>query len=465
MRQRSWSRLAVARLLLAFPGTAGALEGAGRIEGDRPQLMVRTLLGLLALLVFAWIAGHPRVQEWERRARISQVVTAGFPFVLLGIVARHPAVGIVTDPALARMDALLAIALGSIGLAAGFRFDAKLLSALPEGAGRVVALATSIPFAAVLAFTGLALLSLSPGRPAQLLCDPAFVRDATILATAGTMTARTSTRLLTTAESANTLSNVIRIEEIAGVAGLALIGAYLRPPSLAGWQLPGTAWLLLTIGLGAVLGAVMYAMLEWTPARRPEFVVLTLGSVSFAAGVAASLNLSPVVTTFIAGVLLANFPGTYKARLGSALRRLERPVYLLFLFAIGALWEGSDWRGWILMPVFMATRLIGKRVAANVAAARAGPAFGAAQREALAVSPTGPLAIAIVVNAQLLYRGGSVSLIASTVIGGALLTEVAVQLVASGKISTLERRRFPRDASSARSSGESSACAASEKVG
>jgi hypothetical protein len=403
---------------------------------ERPAVVIKTILGLLALVGLAYLGGHPRVRGWEERLRISQVITAGFPFVVLGVVARQPAVGIVTEPVLAHLGTLLGIALGWIGLVAGFRFDARTFGDLPPGSARVVALATSIPFVFVLGLTGFALVALSGFEGVR---DATFVRDALILGTAGAMTARTSTRLLATAEEAGTLSRVIRIEELAGVAGLACVGAYFRPELGAGWQLPGTAWLLLTLGLGAAVGILTYAILQVTAPARAEFVVLTLGLVSFAAGVAACLRLSPVVVTFIAGVLLANFPGAYKARLAASLRRLERPVYLIFLFAIGAVWQSGDWRGWLLMPVFMATRLVGKRVGAN-AAARACESFGPQAREALAVSPVGPLAVAIVVNAQLLYPGGSISLIASAVIGGAILTEVLVQLVSHGKLSTIERR-------------------------
>jgi Kef-type K+ transport system membrane component KefB len=297
----------------------------------------------------------------------------------------------------------------------------------------------------VVGLTGISLLSLTGGLSGAALGDATVLRDALILGTAGAMTAKTSARLLRTTESANALARILRIEELAGVAGLAVIAAYFRPHEGA-WQLPGTAWLLLTLGLGATVGILSYAMLQFTKHERPEFVVLTLGSVSFAAGLAATLHLSPLVVTFIAGVLLANFPGAYHVRLGAALRRLERPVYLISLFAIGALWDVADWRGWLLVPVFMSTRLIGKRVGASLAARGTDSGIGLDEREALAVAPMAPLAIAIVVNAQLLYPGGSVSLIASAVIGGAILTEVVVQLVTHGGVSTLERRARARAA-------------------
>jgi hypothetical protein len=413
---------------------------------ERPEVVIKTILGLLGIVALAYLGGHARVRRWEEKLHVSQVITAGFPFVLLGIAARHPSVGVVTEPVLAEMNTLLGVALGWLGLVAGFRFDTRLVSGLPAGAARAVALATTIPFAFVVGLTGFALLSLTGGLSGSTIRDAATLRDALILGTAGAMTAKTSARLLRAAGSADLLSRVIRIEELAGVAGLAFVAAYFRPAVEGSWQLPGTAWLLLTLGLGVTVGIVTYAMLQCTKQGRPEFVVLALGSVSFAAGLAGSLHLSPVVVTFIAGVLLANFPGAYHGRLGAALRRLERPVYLASLFAIGALWDVADWRGWLLVPVFMATRLIGKRVGALAVARGSELGFGPAEREALAVSPMGPLAIAIVVNAQLLYPGDSVSLIASAVIGGAILTEVLVQLVSHGRLGTLERRARDRQA-------------------
>jgi len=437
--ERRTCRLLVALVTFAVPALARAAAGQGPAPAAAPELLVKTILALLGLIALAYLGGHPRVQGWEARLGVSQVVTAGFPFVLLGILARQPAIGIVTEPVLAQMGTLLGVALGWIGLVAGFRFDTRLISGLPAGAARAVALATSIPFAFVVGLTGIALLSLSGGFAAATT-DPGLVRDALILGTAGAMTAKTSARLLRTTEAAGLLARILRIEELAGVGGLAFVAAYFRAHAAGTWQLPGTAWLLLTVGLGATVGIVTYAMLQSTRPGRPEFVVLTLGSVCFAAGVAGQLRLSPIVVTFIAGLLLANVPGSYHVRLGAALRRLERPAYLLCLFTIGALWDVADWRGWLLIPVFTATRLIGKRVGANLAARGGELRFGPDEREALAVSPMGPLAIAIVVNAQLLYPGGSVSLIAPAVIGGAIVTEVVVQLVTRGKLATLERK-------------------------
>jgi Kef-type K+ transport system membrane component KefB len=419
------------------PSVAPVIEGRGPARtqppitaAERPYLVIRTIIGLLALMVLAYLGGHGRVLAWEKRLGISQVITAGFPFVLLGVLARNGNVGILSDPILAELSPLLRLGLGWIGFVAGIRFDTRMFQGLPARTLRIVTLSTVFPFALVVGASA-CLLYVFSERPLELH-NPVLLRDALILGTAGAMTAVTSTRPLGRAErgraeSGRVLSRVIRLEELAGVLGLLFVAAFFRPENQS-WQMPGTAWMLLTIGLGATAGLLIYAILQ----RRSEgadFLVLTLGSISFVAGAAGYLLLSSVVVAFIAGVLLANFPGGYHERLRDMLFRLERPIYLLSLFIIGALWRVDDWRGWVLMPVFMSLRLLGKWLGTALALAHAELGLDAEERRAIALPPLGSLAIAIVTNALLLYPGGSISLIVSAVIGGGVLTEVFEQLM------------------------------------
>jgi len=271
------------------------------------------------------------------------------------------------------------------------------------------------------------LLAFSGTAWSDSLQNPVFLRDALILATAGAMTARSAVRSLDAAGGEGIAARIIRIEELAGVLGLAFVAAFFREHGGGGsWHLPGMMWLLLTLGLGTALGLLFYTILVATP-KGPDFTTVALGAIAFAAGAAGYVHLSSVAVAFVAGVILANFPGTYQTRMREALSRLERPIYLLALFVIGALWNIGDWRGWVLMPVFMAARLGGKWLAATIAAGREHLPITAAESRSLVISPIGALAIAIVVNAQLLYPGGSISLVVSAVIGGGVLTELFVQ--------------------------------------
>lgn len=415
-----------------FQQPVARVEKTEAQSARQPLYVVRTIFGLLFLVVLAYLAGHPRVQRVERTLRISQVVTAGLPFLLLGAIASTPGIDIITPDVLGQISPVLRLGLGLIGFAIGFRFDVRFMSKLPEGALSIVLFGTLLPFTAIVTVSGLVLLG-TTGYSDATLRDPVFLRDAIILGCAGAMTAGTATLFLPRNAELQAavvrVVKIVRLEELFGLAGLAIVGAFFRPQgSAVTWQLPGTAWLLLTFGLGTVVGVIVYGILL----RRysgPEFVVLTLGSVTFAAGLSGYLLLSSVVVCFFVGVLLVNFPGQYKEPLKFVLRKIERPVYLLFLVVVGALFHASSWVGLLLLVVFVPMRLLGKWFGNQLALRSGRLDMGPEERKALVIAPIGPLAIAIVVNAQLLYPGGSIANIMTAVVGGALLTEGLLQVL------------------------------------
>jgi hypothetical protein len=212
-----------------------------------------------------------------------------------------------------------------------------------------------------------------------------------------------------------------------------VIAAYFRPQGTGvTWKLPGTAWVLVTLGAGIAVGIVTYVILLRRAATSAESVVLILGSIAFASGIAVTLRLSAVVVCFVAGLFLANFPGAFKERLSETLSLLERPIYLLFLLTVGAMWRVSDWRGWVLMAVFLVARAVGKYFGTWIGASATEVELARDARMALRIAPMGALSIAIVVNAELLYAGGSISWLVTAILGGAIVTEVLVQLVLRG---------------------------------
>lgn len=387
---------------------------------------IKAILGLVAIFGLAYLAGHPRVQAIEEKLRISQVMTAGLPFVLLGALAHLRQIGILSENVLWEVRPLLALGLGWIGFSIGFRFNAKMVESLPAASTRISVFTAAVPFISVLAACSL-MLVWAEHWPANAI----FFRDAMILATAGAMTAYSAPRLLEArGASGNTvdrITSIVELDQLAGVFGLMLVAAYFRPQgALVSWQLPGTAWLFLTIGMGATVGGVIYAALSRVEGG-PEFSLLVLGSICFVSGMASFLRLSPLVVCFIVGIILVNLPGGPKDQIREALTRMERPIYLLFLLVAGSLWDARQWQGWVLMLLFVGTRLLGKWLGVVLAERRTAAGLTQEERRSLIFSPIGALSIAIVVNAQDLYPDATVSWMVTAVIGGAILTEIIVQ--------------------------------------
>jgi hypothetical protein len=370
------------------------------------------------------LASHPKVRHrLEDTLGIRHAITSGIAFVLLGLLARHPAIGILDDEVLYDLTPLVHFALGWLGLIIGFQFDVRVLDRLPRGTATLVGLETLTPFLFVGA-TGAALM-LFFGRPWN---DATFVRDAIVLATAGAIAATgTSERAVpqdSHGEAADAMRAVESLDEIIAIAGLAVLGAFFRPLWVEfKWALPGTVWLILSLGVGLCLGLIVYALLAGR--RGSEFLALLLGSVALASGIAGYLFLSPLVVCFIAGSILVNLPGQHKQLCWAILMQLERPIYYLFFAIAGALWHVSDWRGWVLLPAFMLSRGIGYAVAKRLLGRQSTRVrvHESALRSTL-FPPISMVSIAIVMSAQVLYRDPAIPWIVTAVIGGAIVSEI-----------------------------------------
>jgi Kef-type K+ transport system membrane component KefB len=209
-----------------------------------------------------------------------------------------------------------------------------------------------------------------------------------------------------------------------------MVSAYFRPQgAVVAWQLPGTAWLFVTLGIGATMGIVIYATLTRIN-KGPQFTAVLLGAIAFTAGMASFLRLSTISVSFIAGAIVANLGGEWREPLRDLLVRLERPVYFVFLVIAGALWRPWEWQGWILMLVFVASRFSSKWLAAALLEKFWIRDLTLAERRTLIGAPVGALSVAIVVSAQDLFSGPTVAWIVTAVIGGAIIMEIALQLAA-----------------------------------
>lgn len=391
--------------------------------------VVLTLLGLVALITLAWLGGHERVRALEERLGISQVVTSGFPFVLLGLLARAPGVNILSDTVLGEITPLLQFGLGWIGFHLGFQLKAGKGPTGSQGTATVVILLTALPFVLITLATGLAMWGLGLGSNLRHVCI-----DAIILGLAGALSAPTAERLAGTRSprALELLRSVGVMDDVVGVVTFACLAAFLHPQRDNGWQLPGVGWVFVTFGMAVVLGLITFVALRGTDSTA-EKITLLLGAVCLTTGLASTFSLAPLVVCFMAGVVLRNLPSDDKQQLQDAFARLERPIYHLFLVIVGALWRPEAFEGWLVLPVFVAVRALGRWVGARSARALADDARPEALKDTsdfdLVSPPMGQLAIAFIITAQTLHATTAMRAMVTTVVVGGIVIEVVVQLV------------------------------------
>jgi hypothetical protein len=120
--------------------------------------------------------------------------------------------------------------------------------------------------------------------------------------------------------------------------------------------------------------------------------------------------------------------------LRASILQLERPLYLIFLLVAGALWDPTAWQGWVLVPVFVLARVGAKVLGAALAVRTGPPQLPDTGTLGIALSPQSPIAIAIIVSFSTIYASGeartAIAWMTTAVIGGAVLTELGVQVIA-----------------------------------
>jgi Kef-type K+ transport system membrane component KefB len=428
------------------------LGRSGESLPPAPISVLRAIIGFVALLVLAYLGGHPQVRQLERQLNIAHVMTTGLPFLLIGLIASQPSLGILTPTVLGEIGPLLPLGLGWIGFVVGSRFDAREIDQLPDGLSTAVFLITAIPLVCLFAACAMAILLADP----QLTTSD-VIRDALLLGTAGAMAARSAPHFLRFFSPEHKVSQrlvrLIEFEQLAGIFGVMMVSAYYRPTgTLVAWHLPGTAWLFITIGIGTTMGVVLYAVLTRIN-KDPQFTAVLLGTVAFTAGMASFLRLSPLAVCFIAGAIVINIGGAWKQQVREVFERLERPVYFLFMVIAGALWRPWEWQGWVLMAVFVTARVGSKWLSSELLRRFWAGGLSPAERWTLTGAPMGALSIAIVVSAQELYFGTTIAWIVTAVIGGSLITEVVLQVAARRKLrpsaeSPVETAAYERTVSS-----------------
>lgn len=385
---------------------------------------LKLIFGLAVLLALAYIGGHPKALRLQERLGIRGVILSGFPFVALGVIASLPSVGILTDDVIPKLRPVLQFGLGWIGFIIGAQLDIRVLDRVPRGSAYLILVEALVPFAIVALGCGAVMI----GVFGLSLEDVTTWRDIVLLGAAAAMTAPRkfhgfANRSWFEGRGADALLG--QLDEIVGVIGLLFIMAYFRNDTTSAWHLPRTAWLFVTVGLGVLIGVLIFATIR-LPRSNAEFLATVLGAIAFASGMASVLWLSPVVICFIAGTLVTNFPNEQRENVFRILNRLERPIHLLFLMIAGALWSIFDWRGWALVPLFVASRIFGKWLGIGVMRASAGSMLPHELIEnRRLVLPMSTLAIALVVSIER-FRDIGLNWVLTTVIGGAVVTELLV---------------------------------------
>jgi len=358
------------------------------------------------------------VSAWRTRAAL------GLPpgllplgaYLGIGVLLGPQVLNVVTEDVGAHLDAVVSIALGTLGVVAGLA-----LAPSARRAGRLLA-AASIESGVTTAIVASALLTLLQAWHAPVTSSAWAI--ALVLGTAAAASAAGPVDAIGDPDHA--AHGVADLDDV-----LPILVAAATLPTAPVLGVPGPAFgVLAAIAIGAIVAGIGWLLFEASnaPGERAVFVI---GAVAMLGGACAYAGVSPLLAGLVCGVCWRVMPGRADVLIASDLRKFHHPLVLLLLIEAGAQLAFSQLAVW-LFAAFMVFRMSGK-IAGGWAAARVAPVSGDVLGAYL-VSP-GVIGVAIARNYQQVWPSD----------GTAILSAVAAAAVVFETIAPAVRPRGARE--------------------
>jgi len=416
--------------ILSLPAAhaAGSSHGASEAAHAGGDSLV-TVLFLLVVVALAYILTHFVVERLQRR----YLLLTGIEYVLLGIVLGPNVVEQVhpfTD--LRALGPIFAFAAGWVGLLYGMEFN---LARLLASADRAIRLALADALVTGAGITAASLAFFRSGWVMDVVPDHEAWPAAMLLGCAAGASSSSAVDLVRSrygqleTQLLPLLRRTARLGDMFAIVAFGLIFCLFHPGATLLPRDPVWAeWLVISIGLGVLLGLVFMAFLSDDAGDNDAFLAM-VGILLFASGAAFFLELSALLVNVVLGAVIVQ---TAKGKqVSEQLERTAKPVRLVLLLFAGALWTPVDATvAAVVTASYIVLRLLGKTVGGWLATLGT-PLRGDICRGLLA---QGDVAVAMAISAKLVYGGGTAIDIAYT----AILVSVAFhELVAPRSLRNL----------------------------
>jgi len=331
------------------------------------------------------------------------ILLSGFIYIFFGILLGKHVLSVLSFQVLRGLHPLVGFALGWIGFVFGFQLEIKYLRRFPQ---KFISLSASqflIVFLVITSGLAAILKLMFPTQPQFLLCGLAI--------SWGLLGSLNSPSLLNLASSSiaskgNYFYLARFLTSISGfwsLSGLALIFSF--------WHFPFFLHNVLVMGLIIIFSMIIFSFLlgyvfHLLTKRRvgeQDLFVFLLSFVFFAAGASLYFNLPPLFVGMLLGLIFTNLTRAQE-RIYPLLFASEKPIYIIFLILIGALWDlNFDYRIALLTGLLFVLKLAAFSLSLRPLKATLNFPFKLPARFGFCFLSPGGIAVALAVNIKIIY--------------------------------------------------------------
>ncbi len=385
-------------------------------------------ISLVIVLALALSFAFARVAE---RYGLTQPGRSGVEYLLLGVILGPHVSAVVDRSALATLAPFFSVILGVVGFRMGLLLHGPSRTWRSAGPGVLTAVFTGATV------TGVTLLaqellelgsSTSHWFAVELGAIAMTANETAIRYRSGRLGARgpVTDQLFATAAAMNVTAVIF--------FGAALALARGDAP-LPGFQPGGVAWFGVSLLVGGATGFLHHWFVQKNEGEDKQFLAIVAVLV-FGSGIAFALGLSPLFVTIIAGILVGR-----STPVGDPLHRmvdrLEAPLEVLLLLAVGLSLAPLTGSGWFLVVAFPLVRLLAVRIGAR---------FGHRSGMGRGLAGVGVLSVAIALEFVLLGGAEGSALEAAPSSGALVVNAVILSLLVTDLLAGAQLRAVLADA-------------------
>lgn len=325
---------------------------------------------LVALVVFAFVFGQLLHRLVSRHVSLS-----GAEYLLVGaLIGPHVPPTLMTADSLGQLVPVMNLLLGLVGFLVGLR----VRQSFKEWRGPIVGVLASAVTCAVVTTAGASLAAMVLPNAEPLVLDRVLfqgegwvfelyaTRSHLFLGLAmGVVATVSSSGLLLGIGGALKLKsisfNILRgsaaVSQVFAIVAMGTVLALSREaPVLPVAGLGRWVWLSAALMLGLICG-VCFTLFIGKEEGQSRIFLATVGTVTFAAGTGAALEVSPLLINLVSGLTVAAL-STHAQVLLQELDRLQHAIFVLLLILTGAYWVPVSGSAWLFPLVYIAVRFI-----------------------------------------------------------------------------------------------------------
>ncbi len=311
--------------------------------------------GLLILIAFL---GARFITRKPSFSSVNYFFYSGFIYIFLGLSLGRTGLNILRPSVLVGLTPLISLGLGWVGFLFGFQLETKYLKRFPGKYIRLSFLQFLFAFLLGGLVLSLILKSFYPSEQAFLLYGMAAALGLVLSLNSPTLLNMASTVMPTRGNYHYLARFLASVSGFWGIAGLALLSSFWHFPFFESKiLLKGGGFLLLSTMFPVLVGYLFHFLTKKKTSEEQKLVFL-LGLVFFVSGAAFYFNLPPLYLCMVMGITYSNRTKIHE-KLYPLLLSTEKPLYIIFLILIGALWEVKlDYRVVLLVGLMIILRVL-----------------------------------------------------------------------------------------------------------